>query len=151
MRTVVTRVPAADLAGELAAMRRWLDKNRIEPIKFTCNRYETIVAVCVEFNKDAQAEAFRSRFDDQKRRRPHDELLLSDYRWAFDFHTNGAARTMPRETMAQACWWRLTAEEVRAEADGFNSASAKATMLVVAETWDRMAEELERRLARNRR
>jgi hypothetical protein len=53
--------------------------------------------------------------------------------------------------MAQACWWRLTAEEVRAEVDGFNSASAKATMQVVAETWDHMAEELERRLARNRR
>ena len=42
----------------------------------------------------------------------------------------------------------LTAEEVRAEADGFNSASARATMRIVAETWDRMAEDLERRLTR---
>jgi aminoglycoside phosphotransferase len=89
MRTVVTRMPAADLAEELAAMRRWLDKNAIEPLKFTCKRYEDVVAVCAEFNKEAQAEAFRSRFDDQKRRRPHDELLLSDYRWALNFHTDG--------------------------------------------------------------
>jgi hypothetical protein len=52
------------------------------------------------------------------------------------------------ETMAQVCWWRLMAEEVRTEADGFSSASAKEAMHSVAETWDRMAEDLERRLSK---
>jgi hypothetical protein len=151
MRTVLTRVPAAELAGELAEMRRWLDKNGIEPVKFTCNRYGNIVGVCLDFSKEWQAEAFRSRFDDEKGRRRHDELLLNDYRWVLDFPGNTPASGESGEMMARACWWRLTAEEVRAEADGFNSASAKATMRMVAETWDRLAEEFERRLARKQR
>jgi hypothetical protein len=50
------------------------------------------------------------------------------------------------ETMAQVCWWRLTAEEVRTEADGFSSLSAKEAMRDVARTWDRMAQDLEKRL-----
>jgi hypothetical protein len=52
------------------------------------------------------------------------------------------------ETMADVCWWRLIAEEVRTEADDFSSPSAKATMFDVAATWDRMADNLERNLAR---
>jgi hypothetical protein len=50
------------------------------------------------------------------------------------------------ETMEQVCWWRLKAEEVRTEADGFASDPAKETMHTVAQTWDRMAQDLERRL-----
>jgi hypothetical protein len=151
MPTAVTRVPAAELANELAEMRKWLDKNGIEPLKFISNRYGSIVGIYLEFGKEMHAEAFRSRFGDEKRRRPHDELLHGDYRWTLDFRGSGAAQTRHRETMAQACWWRLRAEEVRAEADGLNSASAQATMRTVAETWDRMAEDLERRLARSQR
>jgi hypothetical protein len=52
------------------------------------------------------------------------------------------------ETMAEVCWWRLLAEEVRTQAEDFSSASAKTTMLGVAATWDRMADNLERRLTR---
>lgn len=52
------------------------------------------------------------------------------------------------ETMADVCWWRLMAEEVRTQAEDFSSASAKTTMLGVAATWDRMADDLERHLAR---
>jgi hypothetical protein len=48
--------------------------------------------------------------------------------------------------MEQVCWWRLKAEEVRTEADGFASDPAKETMHTVAQTWDRMAQDLERRL-----
>ena len=40
------------------------------------------------------------------------------------------------ETMSQACRRRLKAEKVRKNADGFSSASAKETMLLVAEVWD---------------
>jgi hypothetical protein len=52
------------------------------------------------------------------------------------------------ETMAQVCWWRLRAEEVRTEADGFSSRAAKEMMLDVARSWDRMADNLERFFAR---
>ena len=55
-----------------------------------------------------------------------------------------------RETMEQVCWWRLTAEEVRAEADEFTSESARETMVQVALSYDLMAEDLERRLANRR-
>jgi hypothetical protein len=48
------------------------------------------------------------------------------------------------ETMAQVCWWRLMAEEVRTEAEDFSSPSAKASMFDVAATWDRMADNLEK-------
>ena len=148
MRTVVIRVSAADLGAELAEMRKWLTKNRYEPEKFTTRRYGNTVAIYVEFDRDAHAKEFRSRFDGQKRPRLGDELLLKEYRWAFDFGNGGFGATNPRETIAQACWYRLVAEEVRSEADGFNSTSAKATMRVVAQTWDRMAEDLEHRLSR---
>jgi hypothetical protein len=52
-------------------------------------------------------------------------------------------------TMAQACWWRLLAEEIRTEADNFASGSAKETMEVAARGWEQLAEELEHRLTRN--
>jgi hypothetical protein len=52
--------------------------------------------------------------------------------------------TMP-ETIGEVCWYRLRAEEVRTEADGFSSPPARATMYYVAETWDLLAENLERR------
>ena len=51
--------------------------------------------------------------------------------------------------MEQACWWRLKAEEVRTQAEALSSAEARDTMKTVAETWDHMAEGLERQLARN--
>src|SRR6516165_7538026 len=54
-----------------------------------------------------------------------------------------------RGTMAQACWWRLVAEEIRTEADSFGSEAAKETMEIAARGWEQLAEELERRLARN--
>jgi hypothetical protein len=54
-----------------------------------------------------------------------------------------------RGTMAEACWWRLMAEEIRTEADNFGSESAKETMEIAARGWERLAEELEQRLGRN--
>jgi hypothetical protein len=52
------------------------------------------------------------------------------------------------ETMADVCWWRLMAEEVRTQAEDFSSPSAKTTMFNVAAAWDRMADDLEWHLAR---
>ena len=63
MRTVMIRLRAVDLAAEMAAMRTWLDEYRYEPSKFTYDQLGDTVAVCVDFNKDEEAEAFRKRFD----------------------------------------------------------------------------------------
>jgi len=149
MYTILIRVPASNLAAEMAAMRKWLDKRKCEPLAFQCNRYRDIVAVCVEFERNTEAEAFKARFDGPKRRPERDALLPHDSRWMLGFPNGNSG--MGRETMAQACWWRLMAEEVRAEADGFNSPAARQTMRIVAQTWDRLAEDLERRLARAER
>jgi hypothetical protein len=46
--------------------------------------------------------------------------------------------------MSKVCWWRLMAEEIRTEADGFSSASAKQTLFYAAQTLDRMARDMER-------
>ena len=62
------------------------------------------------------------------------------------FHDDISGQT--RGTVEQACWWRLKAEEVRTQAEALSSTEAKDTMKTVAETWDQMAEDLERRLAR---
>jgi hypothetical protein len=149
MYTILIRVPAGNLAAEMAAMRQWLDKRKCEPLAFRCNRYRDIVAICVEFDKNAEAEAFKTRFDGPKRQHEHDALLPRDSQWILGFPNGNSG--MGRETMAQAFWWRLMAEEVRAEADGFNSPAARQTMRIVAQTWDRLAEDLERRLARSGR
>jgi len=149
MYTILIRVPASNLAAEMAAMRKWLDKRKCEPLAFQCNRYRNIVAVCVEFERNTEAEAFKARFDGPKRRPERDALLPHDSQWMLGFPNGNSG--MGRETMAQACWWRLMAEEVRAEADGFNSPAARQTMRIVAQTWDRLAEDLERRLARAER
>ena len=58
-------------------------------------------------------------------------------------------RPEARGTMAQACWYRLVAEEIRTELDNFGSDSAKETMEIAARGWEQLAEELENRLARN--
>ena len=52
------------------------------------------------------------------------------------------------ETMAEVCWWRLMAEEVRTQAGDFSSPSAKTIMFDVAAAWDRMVDDLEGHLAR---
>jgi hypothetical protein len=48
--------------------------------------------------------------------------------------------------MSKVCWWRLMAGEIRTEAEDFSSASAKHTMLHTAQTLDRIARDMERRL-----
>jgi len=52
------------------------------------------------------------------------------------------------ETMSQACRWRPYQEKKRKNAEGFSSASAKETMLFVAEVWDWLADNVERRLGK---
>jgi len=50
--------------------------------------------------------------------------------------------------MSQASRWRPNPEKNHKNADGFSSASAKETMLFVAEVWDWLADNVERRLGK---
>jgi hypothetical protein len=63
MRSVTVRVLAADLAREMLAMRRWLDRNRYEPTRFDCNQDGSQIILSVGFPTDAAATAFAQCFD----------------------------------------------------------------------------------------
>ena len=138
MATVLMRVPTGELPEKMAAMREWLNERRSEPSRFTYDRYGSIFAVCVDFSHNGEAEAFKNRV------RPQEVTSSSS------ILVNGSsiplARPKPAETMEQVSWWRLMAEEVRTDADEMCSTSAKEMMRSVAATYDRLAENLERRL-----
>ena len=141
----MVRVRPADFSSQMAGMRKWLDEHRYEPARFTCGRHADFVVISVDFNNDAQAEAFEASFEGQHHPPEPDDPLP-----ARPVLPNGDQdQVVITDTMAQVCWWRLMAEEVRAEADGFASTSAKETMEIVAQTWDSMAENLERWLAKH--
>jgi hypothetical protein len=129
-------------------MREWLDQHRYEPTKFLCDQSGDLLVIRAESDNDTEADAFKRRFaiaEDQ----PQSELWCRQLLEPFLNSTgNHSASAVVPETMAEVCRWRLMAEEIRTEADGFASDSAKETMRIAAQTWDHMAEELERRLAR---
>lgn len=138
MTTVLIRVSAGELSEKMAVMREWLNECRYEPSKFTCDRYGSIFAICVDFSNDGAAEAFNKRFNPQE---VTSSALILDNRFSIPL-----ARPKP-ETMERVSWWRLMAEEVRTDADEMSCASAKEMMGSVAATYDRLAENLERHLA----
>ena len=118
---VVTLHRAADLSATLSAMRLWLDEQRCERAKLTCERSPGWFVIRTDFDHDNDANAFQNRF-------------------------GGLDRSWGPGTMAKACWWRLMAEEIRTEADDFSSASARGAMLAAARTLESLARDLERRL-----
>jgi hypothetical protein len=147
MHKTVTRVPVADLPIALAAMRRWLDRNSCTPLRFTSNRDGDIVSVCVEFTDDTQAQRFTEEFDRAKVLEVQG-LASREKHWWLMYDGENSILLSTKDTMARACWCRLMAEEMRAEADGFASSSAKSTMSIVADTWDRIAADIEQRLSK---
>jgi len=44
MRTIIMRVPAAELAAEMPEMRKWLDEHTCEPSRFTSYRQILVTA-----------------------------------------------------------------------------------------------------------
>jgi hypothetical protein len=108
----------------MKAMRVWLDDHCCQPHRFTCDHLSGWHVIQVDFNEDDRADVFKARFGDSQEK-------------------------SAQGTMSKVCWWRLMAEEIRTEADGFSSASAKHTMLYAAQTLDRMAKDMERRLEEN--
>jgi len=125
MRNIVINLHrTADLSGTMKAMRLWLNDHRCQPHRFTCDHSSGWHVIHVDFNEDNTADAFKTQF-------------------------GGSEEKSAQETMSRVCWWRLMAEEMRTEADGFSSASAKHTVLYAARTLDRMARDMERRLEKN--
>jgi hypothetical protein len=70
MRTVTVRMDAADLSGQMAAMREWLDRHRYEPARFACDQDGNTVVVSVEFPDEREGDAFARRFDGQEPQPP---------------------------------------------------------------------------------
>jgi len=147
MRTVTITLHGADFAGEMMNMRAWLDQHMFKPEKFTYKQDQEIITISLDFLNDHHAEAFKHHFDGQELE--SDILLKNEIELARGGVGQLRTKAIPG-TMAQACWWRLLAEEIRTEADNFGSDSAKDTMELAARGWEQLAEELEHRLTRNR-
>jgi hypothetical protein len=147
MHTATVTFRGADFAQKMSEMRIWLDEHSFEPIRFTYKQNREIIVLSVDFQEDHHAEAFQSRF--AGRQREVASSLLSAQKQLNGAAGIGLAMPEARGTMAQACWWRLVAEEIRTEAENFGSESAKETMEMAARGWEQLAEELEDRLARN--
>jgi hypothetical protein len=147
MRTATITLRGADFAKKMSEMRIWLDRHSFDPTRFTYKQDREIIVITVDFPENHQAEAFQSRFDGQRR-----EMASSHRNVQKQLDRAGAIASWekePRGTMAQACWWRLVAEEIRTESDNFGSEAARETMEMAARGWEQLAEELENRLARN--
>ena len=74
MQTIAIRVRAMDLSAEMAAMRKWLDEHRREPSNFTFRRFGNIISIYIVFDKDADGEAFKARFDGRTQGREPDSV-----------------------------------------------------------------------------
>jgi hypothetical protein len=136
MHTVILRLPqrAISLSAQMTNMRAWLDAHRFTPSRFHCNLQPQTVTIEAEFSDEREAEAFKRHFAGPNG----------------DGDRGRSKKPQRRETMEQVCWWRLTAEELRAEAEEFASKSARETMALVAQSYDRLAEDLEKRLVNPR-
>jgi hypothetical protein len=147
MRAAKVTLRAAEFAQKMSEMRAWLDLHSFEPTRFTYKQDREIISISVDFEEDHHAEAFQSRFAGLQREVASSLRSVQKQLNRAERDRFGGAET--RETMAQACWWRLVAEEIRTEADNFGSESARETMEIAARGWEQLAEELEDRLARN--
>jgi hypothetical protein len=115
---VILKLPRGtiSLSAQMTSMRSWLDAHRLAPSRFHYDLQPQTVIIEAEFDDERAAEAFKRQFA---------ELNGDPER------SKGPRR---RETMEQVCWWRLTAEELRAEAEEFASKSARETMALVAQS-----------------
>jgi hypothetical protein len=134
MHTVVLRLPRGtiSLSTQMTSMRSWLDAHRLNPSRFHYDLQPQTVTIEAEFSDEREAEAFKRQFA------------------GLNGNSVRSKRPQRRETMEQVCWWRLTAEELRAKAEEFASKPARETMTLVAQSYDRLAEDLERRLGNPR-
>ena len=134
MHTVALRLRrSAEFSTEIIKIRSWLDSRGCSSFRFKHDWHSSTILVMVEFAEAADAYAFTRHFE------ASETDLVSP-----------PALQGTRETMEQVCWWRLMAEEILAEADQFASETAKETMVLVARSYERLADDLEKRLANPR-
>ena len=62
MYAVAIPLQSNQLSGQMAAMRIWLDEQRVESSKFTCRDTDCGMLVCIEFKIAREAERFAERF-----------------------------------------------------------------------------------------
>ena len=146
MGTATITLRGAEFVQTMSEMRAWLDQQHFELLTFTYTQDREIIVISVDFREDHHAKAFQSRFAG---RQGEVASLLSTQKQVNRAALDRFGMPEARGTMAEACWWRLVAEEIRTEADNFGSESAKETMEIAARGWERLAEELEQRLERN--
>ena len=113
------------------------------PLKFTPNRADGLVSISIEFTNSTDTELFKDEIDSAKKSKNHSILIASRRQRMLLLKGENSISLVTKATMARACWYRLTAEGEMA-ADEVCSLSAKHTMRIVAETWDRPAENTER-------
>ena len=53
---------SGELSSQMAAMRMWLDEQRVESSKFTCREGKWGMLVCIEFKIAREAKEFAERF-----------------------------------------------------------------------------------------
>jgi hypothetical protein len=130
VRSIIIALPSkCDLVAEGRRLRIWLKDHGLEPprFKYHLENSSTFVIV-VEFTNDNGVDQFKTHFDGNE-----------------SGFINADRKQIP-ETMGTVCWWRLMAEEIRTEHDGFSCSSARETMSAVARCYENMAAHLEMRL-----
>lgn len=129
----------AELIAEMAGIRDWLNEHDYSTSRFDCRKSGNAFFVSLDFNEPEPAREFDRRFG-QVSQSPN-QLQRS---------ANLLGKPHPR-TMAQARAWRWMAQTLRTKADEFASVGRKRpwpALVEIALTYDRMAENLERRLAK---
>jgi hypothetical protein len=126
---VITLRDGLDLGVEMARMRNWFDTQQDTPSAFTYRQDGDSIVVEIEVDNPGTARRLRDSFG------------------GYDGFSSTYVRRFAHETMETVCWWRLRAEEIRVEAEGYRSREARKTMTEVALSYDRMAENLEKRLS----
>jgi hypothetical protein len=131
---------APSLIAEMAAMRDWLNQHRCEPSRFDCRKSGDCFSIDVGFDQPEEAAAFEKRFG--RSRLQSNPVMVSELK-------DLPGKPHPG-TMAQVRYWRLIAKKIRAKADELASRSQKPWpgLVEIALTYERMAENLERRLAK---
>lgn len=62
MYSVEIPLQSKELSSQMAAMRVWLDRQRVESSKFTCRDGEHGIVVCIEFQMAHDAAEFAEHF-----------------------------------------------------------------------------------------
>jgi hypothetical protein len=125
---VITLRDGLDLAVEMARIRNWFDLRHGTALAFKYRHDGQSMVLEIEVDSPETARRFKDSFG------------------GYDGFSSTYARAFLHETMETVCWWRLRAEEIRVESEEYRSRDARKTMAEVALSYDRMADNLEKRL-----